>query len=446
MSELEEEGKKKRGAERQLTKDEYNDANEDEDITYVANGEFKKADAETLAKRRIVKVKRPSASSEKQENPFSAATLTKGEGKSVFGSAFKSSGFGATKDKLSFGSGSGGFGSASSTNGTGLFGRDSKFTFGTNKSTTSVFGGASASETSKFSFGKLNASDSTKKEAVSLLPENVQVSNGEEGEECLMEVRARSFEWVKQEEREGPKSGEEEAASMAVFTADKNGLSDEFKKEDGGERLLKRKEKKGDTESEEAKKKAEAGKKEEEAITNVLDDQDKSQENAKKEEKTEIYSRDMIKGGQETSETNGDTSESTESRKESQEKDLSEKEVQNQPISNDTDVDAQKETPRRWREMGIGPLRVLRASSTGITRVVQRRENAEGGMGTKVLINASLQKESHVTKQSEKHLQLATVGSGVPALHLLKVKPQDLPRLYDLLKTQIEAAKSALAE
>lgn len=443
MSGQEEEGKKKRGAERQLTKDEYNDADEDEDIADVANGEFKKADAETLAKRRIVKVKRPSASSDKQENPFSAATLTKGEGKSVFGSAFKSSGFGANKDKLSFGSGSSGFGTASSTNGTGLFGGDSKFTFGTNKSTTSLFGGASASETSKFSFGKLNASDSTKKEAVSLLPENVQVSNGEEGEECLMEVRARSFEWVKQEEREGPKSGEEEAASMAVFTADKNGLSDEFKTENGGEKILE--EEKGDTETEEAKKKAAAGKEEEGAITNGFDDQDKSQEK-KKGEKTETYSKDTKKEVQETSGTNGDTSEKTDSRKESQQKDLSKKPIQNQPIGNDADVDSQKETPRRWREMGIGPLRVLRASSTGITRVVQRRENAEGGMGTKVLINASLQRESHVTKQSEKHLQLATLGSGVPALHLLKVKPQDLPRLYDLLKTQIEAAKSALAE
>mmetsp|Transcript_24354 Transcript_24354/g.36125 ORF Transcript_24354/g.36125 Transcript_24354/m.36125 type:complete len:443 (+) Transcript_24354:68-1396(+) len=441
MSGQQEESKKKRGAERQLTKDEYDEGKDDDDTADVANGEFKKADAETLATRRIVKVKRPGASESKQTNPFSAATLTKGESKSVFGTAFKSSGFGAKNDKLSFGSGSSGFGSAPSTNGTSLFGGDSKFTFGASKST-SVFGGASfskdgtsATESSKFSFGKLNEADESKKETVSILPENVQVSNGEEGEECLMEVRVRSFEWVEMEERQGPKSGEEEAASMAVFSADKNGTPEASK------------DSKSETESKEAEKAEEGEKEDQETAADNLDSKEEGQDRPSEKESSKIEGKDTEKGAKDTSEVDGDSSEKEESKKESQEKDTAENEVkgQNKSGSDDSNVDKKKEIPRRWREMGIGPLRVLKASSTGITRVVQRRENAEGGIGTKVLVNTLLQKESRVTKQSEKHLQLATVGNDGPALYLLKVKPQDLSHFYDLLTTQIAAAKSAVA-
>jgi len=54
-----------------------------------------------------------------------------------------------------------------------------------------------------------------------------------------------------------------------------------------------------------------------------------------------------------------------------------------------------KSTPKvgEWKEMGIGPIRVLvpiSSSYTSTVRLVQRRETTPGGQGTKVLLNTTV--------------------------------------------------------
>ena len=79
-----------------------------------------------------------------------------------------------------------------------------------------------------------------------------------------------------------------------------------------------------------------------------------------------------------------------------------------------------------WKEVGIGPLRILVSSSsststtsssnnnnddekdqTSTARIVQRRESTPGGPGTKLILNVLLRKECVVEKRGEKFVKLA---------------------------------------
>lgn len=59
-----------------------------------------------------------------------------------------------------------------------------------------------------------------------------------------------------------------------------------------------------------------------------------------------------------------------------------------------------------WKEVGIGPLRVL-TSSDKHARIVQRRENTPGGQGTKLILNVALRKECKVERKGDKFVRFA---------------------------------------
>ena len=96
-----------------------------------------------------------------------------------------------------------------------------------------------------------------------------------------------------------------------------------------------------------------------------------------------------------------------------------------------------------WQELGTGPLRILRKSK-GHSRVVQRRESAPGGAGTKLLINAPLSKESQVSRPSDQHVRFTTIDPlGKAAIYLFRVKTKgEANRLENVLKTELANAAS----
>ena len=79
----------------------------------------------------------------------------------------------------------------------------------------------------------------------------------------------------------------------------------------------------------------------------------------------------------------------------------------NNSESGSADQQSSKKAESSWREVGIGPLRVLTDTNTSHTRVVQRRENTPGGQGTKLILNVSLKDECSVQKMGDKILRLA---------------------------------------
>ena len=60
-----------------------------------------------------------------------------------------------------------------------------------------------------------------------------------------------------------------------------------------------------------------------------------------------------------------------------------------------------------WKEVGIGPLRVLTDEKSKHTRIVQRRENTPGGQGTKLILNLALRDECQVERKGDKFVRLA---------------------------------------
>lgn len=194
----------KRGAERQLTKDDYE--KEDEE-TAPASGHAIASD-EVLQKRRIVKAKRPVAPQEPKENknPFGGVVLTADPPK-LFGSTFKgfgeaasaaSSGFGAAKDKPAFSFGtakeSSGFSFGSSSTSKEGFGSGAGFAFKGFESTAGSGFGSTKTTTLDFA-----APAPPPAAAESILPDDYQVTSGEEDEQLLWDVRCKSYRWNKTE-------------------------------------------------------------------------------------------------------------------------------------------------------------------------------------------------------------------------------------------------------
>ena len=58
-----------------------------------------------------------------------------------------------------------------------------------------------------------------------------------------------------------------------------------------------------------------------------------------------------------------------------------------------------------WKEVGIGPLRVL--TDQRHARIVQRRENTPGGQGTKLILNLALRDECQAERKGDKFVKLA---------------------------------------
>eukprot|EP00816_Leptocylindrus_hargravesii_P008724 CAMPEP_0196821568 /NCGR_PEP_ID=MMETSP1362-20130617/79873_1 /TAXON_ID=163516 /ORGANISM="Leptocylindrus danicus, Strain CCMP1856" /LENGTH=461 /DNA_ID=CAMNT_0042200803 /DNA_START=23 /DNA_END=1408 /DNA_ORIENTATION=- len=101
-----------------------------------------------------------------------------------------------------------------------------------------------------------------------------------------------------------------------------------------------------------------------------------------------------------------------------------------------------------WREVGIGPLRVLRTESKSkqiTTRCVMRREMHPGGPGTKVILNMKLIKLANIKQSGEKFVRLTTVAEeGEPVNYLFKLKTVDeVERLIKHIESGIADASEA---
>jgi hypothetical protein len=76
--------------------------------------------------------------------------------------------------------------------------------------------------------------------------------------------------------------------------------------------------------------------------------------------------------------------------------------TQNQESTTDSTSDHKKID---WKEVGIGPLRIL--TDDKHVRIVQRRETTPGGQGTKLILNIRLREECRVERQADKFVKLA---------------------------------------
>lgn len=89
-------------------------------------------------------------------------------------------------------------------------------------------------------------------------------------------------------------------------------------------------------------------------------------------------------------------------------------------------VPVANEESSEWKEVGIGPLRLLKTTTNAANdsspkkvdkslsstyRLVQRRECTPGGLGTKLILNVTIGKDvpCTISRQAEKYLRLATV-------------------------------------
>lgn len=369
--------KKKRVAERQITKDDGDNASQQDDTEEQPSMGFQKADEETLKKRRIVKAKRtgqatkPNGEDEAPKtNPFAKLASSS----SVFGSGFKSSGFGAnnTSGGFGFGKSGGGFSVGSG------FGAKSQ---AANSSTASVFGSGFSGTSSESASTAFGATSSSSKPEAHAFPDEMELKTGEEDEVCVLEVRAKTHQFVEKNKVQSDAATKQDSAP-SVPPSSSNTTAAKEKDEKSGQK---------------------------ESDTTMSAEQDETTKEKPKESQEE---------------TNQDA-ESKEGKKEEQKPKASSKKHQD------------------WQELGIGPLRILRKSK-GHSRVVQRRESAPGGAGTKLLINAPLSKESQVTRPSDQHVRFTTIEpSGKAAIYLFKFKLKaEANRLENVLKTELANAAS----
>jgi hypothetical protein len=369
--------KKKRVAERQITKDDGDNDSQQDDTEEQPSMGFQKADEETLKKRRIVKAKRtgqatkPNGEDEAPKtNPFAKLASSS----SVFGSGFKSSGFGAnnTSGGFGFGKSGGGFSVGSG------FGAKSQ---AANSSTASVFGSGFSGTSSESASTAFGATSSSSKPEAHAFPDEMELKTGEEDEVCVLEVRAKTHQFVEKNQVQSDAATKQDSAP-SVPPSSSNTTAAKEKDEKSGQK---------------------------ESDTTTSAEQDETTKEKPKESQEE---------------TNQDA-ESKEGKKEEQKPKASSKKHQD------------------WQELGIGPLRILRKSK-GHSRVVQRRESAPGGAGTKLLINAPLSKESQVTRPSDQHVRFTTIEpSGKAAIYLFKFKLKaEANRLENVLKTELANAAS----
>lgn len=408
------EERKKRAAERQITKDDKEENNDT--VTEPSRG-FPKADEETLKKRRIVKVKHVASNQdeEKKSNPF--ANLSS---KSVFGSGY-AGGFGTSSS--GFGSGGGGFSIGSS------FGNTASQ--GANSSTASVFGsafsgGIPSTTSSESAFGAPNQAV----EQQVAFPEQVDLKTGEEDEVCILELRAKSHVLVEKQETKQTEQVDDSVHSVPpsssnVSAADAKGEignkeSAEESKQAHAQQAEAGDEKPKEPQEESTKKEGESTNAKEEPKKDAQEEPASAKEEPKKDAQKNVDAKEKAQD--------------TKKQQHWQELGI----VVAKEKAQDT-----KKKQQDWQELGIGPLRILKKDKSH-TRVVQRRESAVGGAGTKLLINAALPKESKVGRPSDQHVRFTTIEpSGKAAIYLLKVKTKaEANQLQQVLEKEIAQASS----
>ena len=434
--------KKKRGAPHQITKDDFEDGNDEE----LENEEklkqgFSRASDEVISKRKIYKVKRsfvtpkptdveakdgtgeapttgtPSSKEPftkngggSSSNPFASTILTSSSSekptevvkspKKVFGFG-SASGFGAV---LSSGSGSSGFGGGGGFAGVGIGGKSSGFgssgangttsgfVFGSSSSTASggttksLFGNGGASGIT-FSLSKesdtRNPSTSTKtggSTETTKLPDKVELKTGEEDEDAIHTVRCKSHEWV---EDDGGKNS--------------NSNSDDSKKSSSNPSVQ------SSTQFQAAISIASSGNPDKKGNGGVKGDESNS------------------------SPTGENGTEATAS----------------------THKSSADDVQFRWMELGIGPVKILRSKSNPERlRLVQRRESSKNGPATKVILNIPLYKESNCERKKDdlRYVWLKSIKEGKFCQYLLKFKENaDAGNFHHHLTEHIPLARQCFA-
>ena len=400
--------KLKRGADRQITKDDADADDGDGDNKGEVIDGFKRANADTLKKRKILKVKRSNISGTAGAavggNASSAGDETCGASTAAVDKSDKTSNGanGGTFAGLSFAgaaasnpfasiqmSGGGGFGGFSSSSNNG--GNDESE--GVKQSTTLSFASSANSNPFAAASSKLNGSgsgfsgfgsgwgktvaDSSKVDSIAsssstektnpaqsvddtasasaggILQTEENISNGEEGEECLFECRAKLFRLAK-------KIIKEKVQKSPNMDNVSNGI-------------------------------VAASQKEQSQLSSGKQEESKNDKNEKESEKQEEAKNEM-----------------------------------------------------EWREVGIGPARLLKKSKNGSssTRVVMRRETQPGGSGTKVILNLQFRDGlAKAEKSGEKFVQL-TIISDKKEVYLFKVKKvEEADRMMTLMNEAILNSK-----
>lgn len=396
--------KKKRVADRQIAKEDYD---EDKEVGDNDDGTFRKADEATLQKRRIVKARRPAkvagsaGESQPSSNPFANTVLvankdvdaskTSKSSTKVFGSGASFSGFGSaaakSDDKTSsgFGSTSGGFGSAAggfkgfatapkTSGGFGGFGSAAASGGGTTKnlfdtSNAPAFGfGAKktttddAEEKDGAEAGSKSPNASPAKPALKL-PDQVELTTGEEKEEKLFECRVKTHVMENTKEK-GDKESATQSASVAAPSVPPSSSS---------------------------------------FSTATA--------------KPTASEPDAAAGA-----------------------------------SPNSKADAKGEATgvkKEWKELGVGPLKVLEGGPNKF-RLVQRYQGKNpGDQPTKVILNVPFFKESVVSKPGDKYVHLTSFlpseeGKGCePTTFSFKMKEEaQVKKLYELLLSKQKEAKA----
>jgi hypothetical protein len=476
--------KKKRGAERQMTKDDCDEGEGDEQE--IKHG-FQRASAEVLAKRKIFKVKRPSAAAvaatasssttssnafggfqigaaavktgdEKKEetkeaeskpaNPFGAAKLVSQEKKDdtasapvaaatekppvkkVFGSGSAFSGFKTAVSSTGFGSSSGfgGFGSAARTNadqkpsGFGITAASLSGGFGTNATAPGgLFGNASASSGQTATTGNLFQTAAAGAGSASKLA--FGFGNKAESNETNDGVGDDEKDTVDATIPSGPP-----AVILPEHVDTPNGEEDEKLIHEGRCKCFHwvpdvPAPENTDAETigpKVANPSVKPSSEFEAAISSASKEEKKDSETADKDK--ELAKEDGDKEAKEEENTDGDNVSSTAPTSQAQQ--------------------------FRWQELGVGPMKILRSiSNPEKYRVVQRRESTKNGPATKVILNVPLWKESTSERAAPKFLTVKTLVDGEVASYSLKFKDSsDASYFHHYLTEAIPNAKSAFGE
>ena len=235
----------------------------------------------------------------------------------------------------------------------------------------SPFGGGATSSTIQFNFSSNNNNNNAAGENGAAaaagqlleLPDNVELTTGEEEEKVIHEGRCKSFIWVlddKDETKDGSAGGHDDVTDAAGKANPSVKPSTEFHA----------------------------------AITNITKSEDSSSNNST----DKVDESDDKKDKDDTTTTeNGVAAAAAE----------------------------QKQPEHRWQELGIGPMKILRSTvQPDRLRLVQRRESSKMGKATKVILNVPLWKESTCERdrQAQQYLRLKTFKNGKVCSYSLKFK------------------------
>jgi hypothetical protein len=439
VSEQQPPAKKKRGAEAQITKDDYEDGDSDdaEDDEKLKQG-FKRASDEVLKKRKIYKVKRtfgapkpaedtktsattaaptalsfidkkattasgsgsnppasttPAATTNGSSNPFASTVLASSSTekpteiastpKKVFGFG-SASGFGAANSGSATGKGSSVFGGAGGFAGFGSGGKSSGFGSSSSSSSSSspgsskafVFGSSASGGTTKSIFGNVGASSIT-----------FSLSKKSDNSNDSSSLKEADDKATKLPEKVELKTGEEDEEEIHSGRC----KSFEWVVEDNS----------GGAEGDSAngnKNKTNLSVKSSTQFQTAISTTSSKDHGDDTEEKDEAKVAESAIDA--TQEKDADTAAS---------------------VSKDSGASVKY----RWMELGIGPVKILRSKSNPERlRVVQRRESSKMGPATKVILNVPLWRESTCERdrQAQQYLRLKTMKEGKMCQYSLRFK------------------------